>query len=166
MKKGSFISDTFERLDLGEGAKKAVKPLSETPGKMMESIFNLQPVEQGMEEIEKGQNTKKSTPLNFQKLQKKFADQDKQKTDTLRRHLFQLVKNEEEKSVMKKHREEMEKKQKELYDEQEKRRKEAEKKKQEQASSIPQGKIRRSIFSPKKVAKREQAEVRPATGKQ
>ncbi len=167
MKKGSFISDTFEKLDIGEGAKKAVKPLAEMSGKMLESVFDLQsPTERGMEEIEKGQNTKKSTPLNFQKLQKKYADQDKQKTDALRQRLFQLVKSEEEKTVMKMHQEEMEEKQKELYEEQEKKRKVEEKKKQEQMLGIPQGKIRRSIFSHKKAAQREQTEVRPASGKQ
>ncbi len=168
MKKGAFISDTFEKLELGQSAKKAVKPLSEMPGKMAETVFGLQPaVDRAMEEIEKGQNTKKKhTPLDFQKLQKKYSNQDLQKTNELRNRLFQLVKSGEEKTMVQKRQEEEEKKRKSAYEEQEKKRKEGEKKKQGPLTNIPQGKIRRSIFSPKNAAKREQVEVRPATGKQ
>ena len=36
----------------------------------------------------------------------------------------------------------------------------------QQAAPLPKGKIRQSIFSPRKVAERSHAETRPATGKQ
>jgi len=64
-----------------------------------------------------------------------------------------------------KKKEEQEKKQREIYELQEKKKKEEEKKKQ-QAGDIPQGKVRRSIFSAKKVAQRSHTETKPSTGKQ
>jgi hypothetical protein len=62
--------------------------------------------------------------------------------------------------------EEAQKKRQEEYEIQEKKRKEQEKKQQKQQGNIPQGKIRRSIFSSKKISERQHAELKPATGKQ
>ncbi len=68
---------------------------------------------------------------------------------------------------MEKKQKEVQKKQKETYEGMDKKRREEEKKKQlSMQGGAPQGKIRRSIFSAKKVAKREQAEVKPSAGKQ
>lgn len=153
MAKGGFFEDTFEKI---------LDPLQ-----MLDQVTGQSSSDRGIEQTEKGRSKKqKHTPLEFQKLQKKYQDQDKMKVDALRQRLFQIVKRGEEKVLMEKRQEEMEKKRKETYEEMEKKRKEEEKKRREAAQFIPQGKIRRSIFSPKKVAKREQAEVRPSTGKQ
>ena len=174
MVKMGFWEDTFEKLaELGVStAKKSAQSVKQTfsPLKNLEKTINPQspqflesPQSSLKETSGKGKN---HTPLNFQKLQKKYEDQDQVKTKMLRQRLFQLVKSGEEKSVMKMRQKEMEKKRKEQYEVLEKKRKEQEKKKRESIEPTPMGKIRRSIFSPKKVAKREQAEVRPAAGKQ
>jgi len=171
MAKFGFWEDTFEQLaELGKTTAKqtgkAVKQIVD-PTKMAESILGSDKGDKGMEQLEKGMSSKQNhTKLDFQKLHKKYQNQDKSKTDALRQHLFQIVKSGEEKILMEKRQQEMEKKRKESYEEMEKKRKEQEKKQQEANQLTPQGKIRRSIFSPKKVAKREQAEVRPSTGKQ
>lgn len=146
MKKGSFVADTFEQLaELGQSGKKAIKPLTQLPEKMLEGVFGVK-------------ETSGHTPLDFKKLQDRYGDQDMKKTNALRSRLFQLVKSGEEISATQKRQENAERKRREAFPEH--------KKKQEQPFAIPKGKIRRSIFSPKKMAKREQAEVRPAAGKQ
>lgn len=170
MPKGSFLDDTFEKLaELGVSTvKKSGAAVKQTfdPLKLAEKTVGSTQQDKGMEKLEKGQSQKqKHTPLDFDKLQKKYQDQDTIKMDTLRNRLFQLVKSGDEKILQEKKQEEAQKKQKELYELQEKKRKEEERKRIEQ-QAIPQGKTRRSIFSAKKVAKREQAEVKPAAGKQ
>ena len=105
------------------------------------------------------------TPLNLEKLGKSYQDKEKQKTEVLKQRLFQLVKRGEEEILQANKQEEMEKKRKEAYEIEMKKRKEEEKKKQ-QAGEIPRGKVRRSIFSPKKAAQRQHAELKPASGKQ
>lgn len=168
--KPGFWEDTFEQLvELGATtAKKAGQSVTQTfsPLKITEKIINPQP-SQSSQSPEKLHSAKANhTPLDFEKLQEKYQKQDDQKTAALRQRLFQLVKKGEEEILRKKEQEKLEKKRKEEYEDAEKKRKEEERKRQEQAAEIPQGKIRRSIFSPKKVAKRQQAEVKPAAGKQ
>jgi len=80
--------------------------------------------------------------------------------------LFQLVKTGEEKAIMAKKQEEQEKKRKEAYETEEKKRRQKELQLQQSQAETPHGKERRSIFSPKKVARREQTEVKPSSGKQ
>lgn len=113
-------------------------------------------------EVGKGLN---HTPLNFEKLGGKYKDIEAQKTEALRQRLFQLVKSGDEKVLQEKKQAIQEKKRQETYEAQEKKKQE-EKKKQTQESEIPKGKVRRSIFSHKKVAERQHSEVKPATGKQ
>ncbi len=171
MAKGTFWSDTFEKLeDLGSStAKQSAKQVAQTfnPVKILEKATGQDKGDQGVEKPEKG-NSKKDThtPLDFEKLKKNYENQDKQKTDALRQRLFQLVKSGDERQLDKKKQEEVEKKRKEEYMVQDKKRKEFEKKRQEQMAGTPHGKERRSIFSAKKMAKREQTEVKPASGKQ
>ena len=113
-------------------------------------------------ELKREQN---STPLDIEKLRKKYQEQDKQKEEVLRQRLFQLVKRGEEEVFQTQKQQEAEKQRMEAYQEQNKR-KEEERKRQEALVEAPKGKIRRSIFSPKKVVQRQQAEVKPAAGKQ
>ncbi len=171
MVKGGFFEDTFEKI-LEQGAttvKQSVKQVAKTfdPLQMLDQVTGRSATDQGIEQIEKSQPKKqKHTPLDFQNLQKNYENQDKQKTDALRQRLFQIVKGGEEKVLMEKRQEEMEKKRRETYEEMDKKRREEDRKKQEAAQFTPQGKVRRSIFSPKKIAKREQAEFKPSSGKQ
>jgi hypothetical protein len=155
----------WELTELGAStAKKTVKSVAKTfnPLPILDQTPNSS---EHPPSPESPQSPKSHTELDFEKLQKKYADQDAQKTEILRQRLFQLVKGSEEKILMEKKQEELEKKRKEAYEEQEKKRREEEKKKKE-AAPIPMGKIRRSIFTPLKVAKRQTAEVRPSAGKQ
>lgn len=171
MAKGNFVSDTFEKLaELGVStAKKTVKSVKQTfdPTKILEKDDDSSEnsMKSQMEKM-KAEKEKRSTPLDFDKLQKNYQDKDTQKADALRNRLFQLVKRGEEEILEKKHQEKQQKTQKELYEEQEKKRRALQQKQIEQSQSIPHGKERRSIFSKKKVAKREQTEVKPASGKQ
>jgi hypothetical protein len=172
MAKPGFWEDTFEKLtELGVStAKKTTQSLKQTldPLQMLDQVTGRQGGDKGIEQLEKGKGKKPNhTPLDFKKLQDKYENQDKQKTEVLRQRLFQMVKGADEKLLMEQRQKEMQKKQTETYEEMEKKRKEEEKKKQlDLQAGAPQGKIRRSIFSPKKVAKREQAEFKPAAGKQ
>jgi len=175
--KGTFLSDSVEQLaEFGKStAKTTVKSVVDTlnPLKILESSSgktdsvdeqrNLSAGRQETSEVNKGKN---ATSLNFDKLQNKYKDQDKLKQDALRNRLFQLVKGGEERVMETKKREEEEKKRKEVYEIQEKKRKEQQKKQQEQNADIPHGKARKSIFSHKKVAQREQVEVKANSGKQ
>lgn len=171
MVKSSVLQDSFEKIaELGGStAKKAGKSVAQifNPLKIAEKIVsgtsqNENPSPQ--KEFEKKKD--KHTPLDFEKLKKEYADQDKTKTEALKKRLFDLVKKDDEETAEKKKKEEQEKKQQVLYTEQEKRKKGEEKRRQEQTAGAPQGKQRRSIFSPKKMVQRQQLEVRADSGKQ
>ena len=168
------LEDTIERLaeqgstQAKKAAKTAVKQIKQTfsPSKMWEQILGTSSVSSessnATSEVKSNGN---HTPLNFEKLGKKYQDTEAQKTEALRQRLFQLVKSGDEKVLMDKKQKEQEKKRQEAYEVQEKKKQE-ENKKQAQQGEIPKGKVRRSIFSHKKVAERQHSEVKPATGKQ
>lgn len=177
------LEDSFEKL-VEQGAtqaKKAVKSAAQqvkqtvNPSKLWEQILGIDSdpsipsspshPSRPSNSPESLKSPKSHTPLNLEKLGKNYKDAEAQKTEVLRQRLFQLVKRGEEKVLLEKKQEEGEKKQKEAYEVQEKKRKEEEKKKQ-QAQEIPKGKVRRSIFSPRKVAQRQHTETKPSSGKQ
>ncbi len=174
MAKGNILQDSFEQLvELGktttkQGAKQVAQTFS--PLKMIDNAIkggengtDQRGLSEGSKTAEVKEN--KNTPLDFDKLQKKYQDQDKLKTESLRNRLFQMVKREDEKSLERKKAEEQEKMRKEEYEKQEKKKQKAQEQ-QLQSTETPHGKQRRSIFSPKKAAQKTHAEVRPATGKQ
>lgn len=166
MSKGNLFEDTFEQLvELGSStAKKTVKSVAQTLNpfdKTSETQNTKHP-----KSLESFKNPNNHTPVNFEKLKNKFQDKDKLQAEVLRNRLFQIVKREDEKSLERKEMGEAEKERKQEYLVQEKKRKEQEKKRQEQQGNIPMGKVRRSIFSPKKVTDRQHAELKPASGKQ
>ncbi len=166
-KKHTFTSDTFEQVaEFGSNTtKKTLKDLKETfnPLNLLKTI-NVSS-ERKNSDIEKMKG-KNSTPLDFLKLEKKLNDKEKVKTQALRNRLFQMVKGQEEKL----HYEQTRKKQEKINQEAMIAQKQKEREKQEQItqaqSGIPQGKSRKNIFSRKKVASREQMEVKPSSGKQ
>lgn len=172
MPKGKILEDSFEQLvELGQStAKQTVKAVASTvsPSKIAETVFgvNSNSSETGDKLKEKLKNKKNNhTPLDFEKLQKNYDKNDDKKTNVLRQHLFNLVRRSEEKLLYEEKQKKMERLRRETYEKEEKNKKE-EKKKQEQSGSLPKGKLRQSIFAPKKVAQREHAEVKPASGKQ
>ncbi|OGK23799.1 hypothetical protein A2954_03050 [Candidatus Roizmanbacteria bacterium RIFCSPLOWO2_01_FULL_37_12] len=184
------LEDTFEKL-VEQGAtqakkagKSAVQQISSTisPTKMWEQILGVSSQtpdsndesskhKKSMISQQEGRNPEvkrenRHTPLNLDKLAKSYQNNDKQKAEILKQRLFQLVKRGEEEVLQQNKQAESEKKRKEIHELQEKKRKEEAKKKQDQTTEIPKGRIRRSIFSPKKVAQRQHAEVKPSSGKQ
>ncbi|MBI4973749.1 hypothetical protein HZC27_04020 [Candidatus Roizmanbacteria bacterium] len=178
--KGTFWDDTFEKaLEAGQSmAKSGGKQLKQTfnPANMLKNAFSAEGTADSPAEALRSGGTKEgvkgakgTTPLDFAKLQEKYQNQDKSKTDALRNKLFQMVKSGDEKIMMEKKQKEEEKKRQEAYQEHEKKRKEAEKQRQSQISGEPQGKERQSILAPKKKKKTQlpsTAEIKPSTGKQ
>lgn len=168
MTKPGFFEDTFEKLvELGSNtAKKTGKSLAQTfnPLKLLEKATGINNDQDGHPEMEKKTGKNSHTPLNFEKLKEKYDQQDKQKEIALRNRLFQLVRQGEEKEIERKRQEEMAKRQQEERETAEKvRRKKIEG--QQAQELIPRGKIRRSIFSPKKAAQQKHAEFKPAGSK-
>lgn len=178
MNKGGFWDDTFEKaLEAGQSmAKSGGKQLKQTfsPAQMLKNAFSGEGGRTSAVEERSGKSAevKKmagSTPIDFAKLQEKYQNQDKSKTDALRNRLFQMVKSGDEKIMMEKKQKEEEKKRQEAYQEHEKKRKEAEKQRQAQMSGEPRGKEHQSILAPKKKKKAPlpaTAEVKPSKGKQ
>lgn len=168
MVKGRILDDSFEQLvELGQSTvQQGVKQIKQTfsPLRMLEKVLGKDDIDNlNNKETKKPDNP--HTPLDLEKLQKKYEDQDRAKAESLKNRLFQWWKNEEEKLLQRKKAEEQEKKRKEEQEKEIKKRKEEEQMAQ-QPIEIPRGKLRRSIFSPKKVAQRQQAEVKPSAGKQ
>jgi len=171
MPKGKLFEDTFEQLvELGQStAKKTVKSVAQTLNPFDKGATTVKENSQNSlnSSTEKLKNKKDNhTPLDFEKLKDKFQNKEKVQADALRNRLFQIVRQGDEKMLVQKRQKEMEKKRQEEYLIQEKKKKEEEKKRQQQVGNLPQGKIRRSIFSAKKVADRSHSETKPATGKQ
>ncbi|MBI3619542.1 hypothetical protein HY214_00110 [Candidatus Roizmanbacteria bacterium] len=172
MAKGTFSDDTFEKiLEFGSSTgKKAVQSVKNTfsPLKILDKATGLSTSgDQGIEKTEKGAAKRNDhTPVDFDNLEKSYKKQDSLKSDALRNRLFQLVKSGEEKAIQASRQGENDEKRREAYMAQEKKRKAEENRRAADSASLPQGKVRKSIFSPKKVAKREQTEVRPSAGKQ
>lgn len=178
MPKGGFWSDTFEQLaelghstvkQTGQAVKQTVSPskiIGQIIGTSQERTSEVKggSTEGGgrTSEVNEGKN---NTPLDFQKLQQSYQNQDKQKENALRSRLFQLVKSGEEKAVQEKEKKTEEEKRKEIYEEQEKKKRQQQQI-QQQIASVPQGKVRRSILSKKKAVQQQQTEVKPSTGKQ
>ncbi len=171
MAKGTILGDTFEQLaELGAStAKQTVKsvvqivnPFDKTSGAKTSEVNSEQNLVR-TSEVKRGNN---HTPVDFDKLKNKFKDKDKLRAEALKNRLFQIVRQEDEKSLERKKMEEAEKKRKEEYLIQEKKRKEQEKKQRELQGNIPKGKVRQSIFFTKKMADRQHAELKPASGKQ
>jgi AAA15 family ATPase/GTPase len=179
MPKGGFWSDTFEQLEDLAGSTvsqtgQAIK--SVTLGSLQKALEEFTgsasatpKADKGIEKLEKGQAKQQNyTPLDAKKLEEGYKKQDQQKIEDVRQrlwHFFNLEKQEEKEAIEERKREEMERKRKKQMEEEEKKKKE---KPTEQQPFVetPKGKERRSIFAPRKVSKRSQAETRADAGKQ
>ena len=166
MPKG-FAQDTFEKLaELGKSTTKG-------SGKQIAKIINPKDllnkalgreINEKTPQVQVEKDKSKHTPLNFDKLQSAYQDQDEMKLKTLRSRFFQKVKQEEQREIDARKQEDAEKKQTEVRVQQAK---EQEKIKAQQATQAetPKGKERRSIFSHKKKAIEKHAETKPNVGK-
>ncbi|OGK18307.1 hypothetical protein A3G67_03365 [Candidatus Roizmanbacteria bacterium RIFCSPLOWO2_12_FULL_40_12] len=169
VKKKTFIGDTFEQVsDTGTSTVKQV-------GKAVQTTFDpLQALDQENDialdnktdenvksEVE---NNKNHTPVDLEQLKNNYNDQDKLQEEAARQRLFKMVKEGEREAYdLKKKKEEKRKNKEEEEKDQKKKKKEEERKKQDE-TSLPKGKQRRSIFSPKKKARLQHAEYKPQSG--
>lgn len=167
MAKGNLWNDSFEQaLEFGAStAKQSAQAVKQTfnPLKVLEqttqSPQNSQ--DKGIEQTEKGKsNEQKHTPLDFDKLNEKYQDQDKQKLDGLRNRLHQLVKSDEQKAIEARKKQEEDRQKQFQQQDQEKERKEEQQRQQEAMQGEPQGKKRGSLFSPRKKGQTSHQEVK------
>lgn len=165
MAKGNIIRDSFEQVVEAGGtiAKRGAKQIGKTlnPLQMIENALGEDEV-RDLKNKESKTNGQNHTPLDVEKLEKKYDGEDQGEMTAVRNKLFQMVREGEQRELARKKRE---KEEKEREEEQEKlaKKKEEEEKKKIQQQEIPKGKQRRSIFSP---AQKEHAEIKPAIGKQ
>jgi hypothetical protein len=121
----------------------------------------------GMEKIMKEKEKNSHTPLDFNKLENKYKDQDKAKLEIMRNKLFQMVKSGEEKAIMERKKEEEQRKRKELEAEELKKRQLQQDQAQQNQIAAPQGKVRQTIGAAHKKKSMEQhQEVKANASKQ
>lgn len=168
MAKGKLLEDTFEQLvELGVSTKKkTVKQVSQTLNPLSSLISTDNQTEKKGSKIGELKKEGNHTPLDFDKLQEKFKDQEKAKQEALRQKLFQMVRQADERILQEQKQKEIEKRRREELEKQEKERRKKEEQARQQQEFIPMGKIRRSIFSAKKVAQRQHIETKASSGKQ
>ncbi len=173
MAKGKLLTDTFEQI--AEFSQSTVKKSFESVTKTF-SPLNLIEFTKSVysdelsEQVKNHEKTNSPyTPLDFNRLSESYQKQDSQKEDQIKKRLHQQfhqrLLSQEEKILAEKKAQirEKEKKEEQLKFE---RQKQQQRRIQEQSIIEPQGKKRRSIFSPKKVIQQNQAEYKPASGKQ
>lgn len=174
-----IIQNVFEQVvDTGRDmAKSSAKQVKETfsPWDMIRNSFTEEKASpdqntqsKSKEVLGKGKN---NTPLDFDKLQSQYANQDKQKIDVMKQRLFQLVKKDEEKTMMKGKQEKAQKEQSITQEEANARRREEEQRRRLMMSDAPEGKSGRGSALMGKKKKRkptepQPAETKPGSGKQ
>ena len=159
-------SISYGKIKIWEDLRELGELIAKNTAQELRQTFSPLKILEGITGKENEKRKQNSTPLDTEKLAKKYQEQDKQKEEALRQRLFQLVRQGEEEALQRQKKQETEEQRIKLYQEKEKKRKEEERKKQGIPLEIPKGKIRRSIFSPKKVTQRQHPEIKPASGKQ
>jgi hypothetical protein len=167
-----IIKDAFEQVfESGRDmAKSSAKQVAETlsPWDMIRNSFTEQKdgqndqLQKAKEQRGKGGN---NTPLNFDKLQKSYANQDQKKIESMKQRLFQMVKREDEKTLQRSQQAKAEKERSEAQEEAEKRRREEERRRQGAQSNAPEGKSGRGTALSGKKKKRQATEPQPAETK-
>lgn len=171
-----IIQNVFEQLaESGRDmAKSSVKQVKETisPWEMIRNSFTDDEKSksgkgpQEMQKLKEMQGKDAShTPLDFDKLQKSYANQDQQKIDSMKQRLFQLVKREDEKTLQRVEQKKQEKVQIETHEEAEKKRRIEEQKRVNSQSAAPEGKSGRGTALSGKKKKRQPLEPQPAETK-
>ena len=172
------VQDTFEQvIETGKDmAKSSAKQIKETfnPWDIISNSFSNtdksaenQPNQGQIKSKEGGGKGGNNTPLNFDTLQTKYADQDKKNIDAMKQRLFQLVKRDEEKTIMKGKQETAEKERAISQEDMDKKRREEEKKRQQSFAAAPQGKAERGSGKRRRQASEPQpAETKPGSSKQ
>jgi hypothetical protein len=163
VKLGLFRDTANELMELEKNtAKQAGNQVKQTfnPLKMINEVLNTgsganqsSQQDKSIQQLEKGQSQQQNnTPLDFNKLDEKYKNDDKLKVEQLKKKFFENVKAEEKQAVESLKREEEMRKRKEMEDEQEKKKQLDQKQKAEADQATPHGKERKSILAPKKKA--------------
>ncbi|MCX6732184.1 MAG: hypothetical protein NTV98_01440 [Candidatus Roizmanbacteria bacterium] len=172
-----IIKNAFEQVrEVGsEMAKSSVKQVKETlsPWEMIRNSFSEtdktnQTPDAKLKEMQ-AKNGGTNTPLDFDKLNKSYANQDQQKIQMMKQRLFQMVKRDDEKTLQRSEQGKAEKQRQEAYEESEKKRRMEEQKRQSAMSAAPEGKSGRgSALSRKKrkATEPQPAETKPGSSKQ
>lgn len=171
-----IIKNAFEQLaETGRDmAKSSGKQVKETfsPWDMIRNSFSEDEKSKsgkGPQEIQKLKemqgNGGGASPLDFDKLQKSYANQDQQKIESMKQRLFQMVKNEDEKIIQRKDQKVAENKQVESQEIAEQRRREEERRRVNSQSNAPEGKSGRGTALSGKKKKRQPLEPQPAESK-
>jgi len=174
-----IISDAFEQLGetVKDSAKSSVKQIGETlsPWDMIRNSFS-----EGDKTPENASTKSKlkelqgngggASPLNFEALGKSYEKQDNMKLESMKQRLFQMVKNEDTRSIQRKDQKIAEKKQVEGQEIAEQKRRAEEQRRYNSQSAAPEGKSGRgTALSGKKKRKPTEpqpAETKPGGGKQ
>lgn len=163
-----IIQDAFEQVaETGRDmAKSSVKQVQETfsPWDMIRNSFDVKTENKNGPETHLKNMKEKigkngHTPLDFDRLQQSYQNQDKAKADALANRLFQLVKQQDERTLLTSKQKTAEKIQMESYQDAEQKRKNEDRLRMQSQSAAPQGKERKNIFGGKK--KRKGTDVQP-----
>lgn len=167
-----IIKDSFEQVfETGKDmAKSSVKQVADTlnPWDMIRNSFTeskdgqKDQLQQAKEHMGKGGN---NTPLNFDKLQKSYANQDQKNIEIMKQRLFQMVKKDDEKTLIISKQAKSEKEQLAIQEDMEQKRREAEQKRRTEYSNVPEGKSGRGTALSGKKKKRQATEPQPAETK-
>lgn len=170
-----ILKDSFEQvIETGRDmAKSSVKQVASTlsPWDMIRNSFNedensRNPLNQHPDQQSKGKEINgkggNNTPLNFEGLNKSYADQDKQKIESMKQRLFQMVKRDDERSVQRVQQKKAEKERAISQEEADAKRRENDKQRQSSLAA-PQGK---SKGRKRKAAEPQPAETKPGSSKQ
>jgi hypothetical protein len=161
----SIVRNVVE--DLFELGKSTVR---ET-GKAVETTFNpIHAIEKPKTEIDKAKQElgkkENHTPLNLDKLDKKYKSEDDIQQEMVRKRLHQLSQNKTEEAIETNKQIKLNREQTELQTKEDKRRELDQQRAAMAQTATPQGKIRQSVLAPKKrVVQQEHQEYKPATGK-
>jgi len=166
-----IVTNAFEQVIEAskDMAKSSAKQIKETfnPWDMIRNSFTetnpQKDIENKMKSNESPGKGDKHTPLNFDNLNKSYADQDKQKIDAMKQRLFQLVKSDSEKTDQKTKQEKMQKERNEQQEEVDKKREE-ERRRQQSGMIAPQGKLKGG--KRKRPAEPQPVESKPGSSKQ
>ena len=177
-----IIHDAFEQaVETGKNvAKSSAKQVKETfsPWDMIRNSFTEEKTPQNQEQSPSAQTKLKEmqekggkhTPLDFEKLKKTYANQDQNNIEVMKQRLFQLVKKDEEKIMMRGKQEKAEKERNTAQEEAEKRRNEEEQRRRNMMSDVPEGKSGRGTAligkKRRKPTEPQPAETKPGSSKQ
>jgi len=151
-------------------AKSSVKQVTETlsPWDMIRNSFSDKEMSNSNSRLNSNEIQKKGqkhTPLDFENLDQKYANQDKQRLDSMKQRLFQMVQRDDERSLQQSKHTKSEKERALAYEDAENKRREEARKRHLIQGDAPEGKSGRGTALMGKKKKKHAAEPQPAETK-